>query len=61
MAGELALSLASIDNKDTLTLEGMDRLSCALNTGSDNVLPNKYPPTIWHRKLRDENAVCVIA
>ena len=42
----LAAGLAKIKNPDSLSLEGMDGLFCALIASSDLILPSEYLPVI---------------
>jgi uncharacterized protein len=48
--------LAGNSNQDALSLEGVDRLFCALIASPDTVLPSEYLPVILGRDLGDSQA-----
>jgi uncharacterized protein len=57
----LAHYLAAIGNPDTLTLEGMDGLFCALIAGPDLILPSEYLPVVWGGDLPNHSAFTDLA
>ncbi len=53
---QLADRLATIENPDALSLEGMDGLFCALIASPQNVPASAYMPVIWGGKMGNSRA-----